>query len=93
MKFPEHKASLQLTHNQHRDYYEPLADWIAKDEMYDWESEEAKHRAIATDECWTLQWYPNTPIGFNAVAAPTLEECLAFANREDDKAKPSPGDL
>jgi hypothetical protein len=78
VNFPEHKCGLYLTHNQHRDYYEPLAQWIEdQDDQYDWDSDEAKARAIATDECWTLQWYPETPIGFNAIAAPTLNELLA----------------
>ncbi len=49
--------------------------------MFDWENKEAEARAIAADEIWTLQWYPNTPVGFNSIAAPTLEELLAFASR------------
>ena len=48
------------------------------DDLYAWESEEAKQRAIEMDECWTLQLYPDTPIGFMAIAAPTLEDLLRF---------------
>lgn len=81
MKFPDHKCGLYLTHNEHRDLYEPLERWLAGPDgkSLHWASDEAKQRAIATDECWVLQWYPDTPIGFYCVAAPTLEECLALA--------------
>ena len=79
--FPAHRASLTLIHNQHRDYYQPLREWIAENDWCDWEDEAAKERAIAADECWSIQWYPDTPVGFYAVAAPTLEEVLRLANK------------
>lgn len=83
MKLPNHKCSLELTHNKHRDYYQTAAEAIAERESHgcppDWKDEEAKQRAIATDEIWELHWYPDTPIGFHAIYAPTLEELLAFA--------------
>lgn len=79
LKFPQHKASLSLVHNDHRNLYMRLDEWIAENDWCDWADEESKQRAIGMDECWTLQWYPETPVGFCAVAAPTLEECLALA--------------
>lgn len=81
MEFPAHKCGLFLTHNEHRDYYETLEEWIngGLGKQFDWESDEAKQRAIKTDECWTLQWYPETPVSFHAVAAPTLDECMRLA--------------
>lgn len=81
MTFPDHKCGLYLTHNEHRDTYTPLWQHIEEDRA-DWRDEESKKRAIETDECWTLQWYPDTPIGFFRVSAPTLEECLALATKE-----------
>lgn len=89
MQFPSHKCGLYLTHNEHRDTYEPIATYIAEMNCRIWESEEAKQRAIASDEVWELQWYPNTPISFCGVAAPTLEECLAFALKveADERAR------
>jgi len=80
--FPEHACSLQLTHNDHLDVYETAETWLVhanRDELYDWKNEEQKQRAIETNEIWTLHWYPNTPIGFNSVAAPTLQELLDYA--------------
>ena len=82
MKFPEHKCGLYLEHNENRDSYETVKEHLEKGywEFCEWESDGHKQRAIDTNEIWTLQWYPNTPVGFNAVAAPTLEELLEFAN-------------
>lgn len=80
MKLPAHKCGLFLTHNEHRDYYEDLEKFIYNNRIDDdFASPEAMQRAIDTDECWTLQWYPETPVGFCRVAAPTLEELLAMA--------------
>jgi len=78
--FPAHRAELHLDHNDHKNAYESAEHWIVENgETYAWQDDEAKQRAIDTDEIWTLQWYPNTPIGFFAVAAPTLDEVLALA--------------
>lgn len=78
--FPVHKVGLSLEHNQHKKFYEKPEDWIAENEWCDWESEAEKKKAIETNEIWTLQWYPETPIGFYAVAAPTLVDLLRLAN-------------
>lgn len=80
MKLPGHKCGLFLQHNEHRSYYEAAAEWIGQNDHYAWKDEASKQAAIASDSVWTLQWYPDTPIGFYAVAAPTLEELLELAN-------------
>ncbi len=84
MNFPKHAASMTLAHNEHLDYYMTASAWLDQEEERgnspDWENEEAEARAIATNEIWVLQWYPNTPISSYKAAAPTLEELLAFAN-------------
>lgn len=79
MNLPKHKCALHLEHNVHRSVYETVEQWCQENEIFEWKDEESKQRAIATDEVWTLQWYPETPVGFCAVAAPTLEELLAAA--------------
>ena len=78
MKLPDHKCALFLTHNEHRSYYEPAEKFIEEQTLC-FKDDDAKARAIATDEIWVLQWYPDTPIGSYTVAAPTLEEVLALA--------------
>lgn len=84
---PPHKCGLNLNHNDHKNNYETAAQWIVDNDWCDWKNEHAKQRAIDTDEIWTLQWYPNTPVGFYALAAPTLDELLARAN-ESPNARP-----
>lgn len=85
IQFPVHSGALFLEHNAHKNSYQSIIEWIEDDkengqEFYAWKNEEQKQRAIDANEVWTLQWYPETPVGFHAVAAPTLEELLEFAN-------------
>ena len=47
----------------------------------DWVSEEQKQKAIATNDCWTLQWYPHTPVGFYKMSAADLDVLLEAAGR------------
>lgn len=82
IELPEHKCGLHLEHNVNRDYYQSVADYIDDyPDLYNWPSEDEKRAAIESNELWTLQWYPETPIGFYAVAAATLETLLEFANQ------------
>lgn len=80
MIFPKHSCGLSLTHNQHKDYYQTLIEYLSDENVQsNFKDATAKQRAIDADEIWELQWYPNTPIGFYCVSAPTLEEVLAYA--------------
>lgn len=79
--FPKHKGGMFLTHNEHKNTYDSAGQWIVENtDRVSWASDEAKLRSIETDEIWAIQWYPDTPVGFCAVAAPTLEELLKLAN-------------
>ena len=71
---PAHKCGLFITHNEHKDYYRTVAQEIEDDNSrhYDWVSPVEMQKAVETDEMWVLQWYPNTPIGFNCIAAASL---------------------
>lgn len=82
--FPPHKGGLILEHNPHHGMYESASLWIAESDHVDWESEESKQAAIDADSIWTLQWYQNTPVGFIAVAAPTLADLIRFACEDDN---------
>lgn len=81
MRLPDHKAALFLTHNSHLNYYETVVQAIERMEYgyNDWVSEEQKRKAIETDDCWFIQWYPNTPIGSYTLAAADLEVLLDAA--------------
>lgn len=83
MKWPKHEASLHLTHNQHKAYYRTVAELIEEGgfgcEAEEWVSEEQKQKAIATNDFWTLQWYPDTPVGFCVLSAADLDALLEAA--------------
>lgn len=44
-----------------------------------WASEEERQKALAGNSVWTIQWYPDTPIGFYCVGASTFEATAEFA--------------
>ncbi len=72
MNFPIHKAGLHLEHNAYRNYYQTIEEGLAE-EAGNWISPAERAHALATESIWTLHWYPNTPVGFNQIAASTLE--------------------
>jgi hypothetical protein len=81
VNWPAHEAGMQLSHNEHKTCYQSAKDWVEEEQdNYDWESDEAKQRAIETDSIWTLIWFPETPTKSFGIAAPTFEELLRFAN-------------
>lgn len=76
--FPKHESGLYLEHNPHKDNYLDALDYLHELDP-DFVVGNAKARCVESDEIWTLQWYPRTPVGFNLVAAPTFEEVLYSA--------------
>jgi hypothetical protein len=88
MDFPKHEASLHLTPNEHKSYYRTVQQAIDDGDfgMDEWVSEEQKHKAIANNDCWVLQWYPNTPIASYVMAAADLDVLLdAARNLKDNR--------
>jgi len=85
MTFPKHKASLHLTHNQHKAYYQTVEQYMEDNDADCWVSDEQKQKAIATNEIWELQWYPDTPIGFCLLMACDLDVLLRAASDEETK--------
>jgi hypothetical protein len=80
-ELPLHKCGLELNHNPHLGYYETAASWIntSDDQGPDWESDEDKALAIENNDFWTIQWFPQTPIGSCYIAASDLNKLLEFA--------------
>lgn len=65
--------------NDHLGFYETAEENIAKlHDFFDFASEEQKQKCIDTNRLYYIQWYPNTPVGFNVYAAPTLEELAEY---------------
>ena len=87
MQWPRHECSLSLTHNQHKDYYMTVAQAVdERDHGYGsgtWISEEQKQKAIETNECWTLQWYPQTPVSCFIVTACDLDALMEFVMQQE----------
>lgn len=54
-----------------------VATMVAEDENYsdlsDWISQEDRDKAVANNGIWTLQWYPNTPVGFCTIHGSSLQ--------------------
>ena len=74
--------SLHLSRNaDHACNYVTAKEWI-EDYQPEWFEEDAPseiQRMKDTDTIWTLQIYPNTPIGFNAWNAATLDSVVDAA--------------
>lgn len=92
IKWPRHEASLTLTHNEHKNYYQTVAESIERDDFgYQddcWVSPEQRQKAIDTNDCWTLQWYPNTPVCFRIQSAADLDALLASTEKYASRAEP-----
>jgi len=81
VQFPRHAASLHLTHNQHKSYYETVAKAIESGtyDDEDWINPEQRQRALETNDVWELQWYPDTPVGSYRLLAADLDALLTAA--------------
>lgn len=92
IRWPRHAAELILTHNSHLSNYMTVAEEVDSEmglryDDEDWVAPDEKAKAIATNELWTLQWYPDTPVGFCVVHASTFQALIDWMNaREDDPA-------
>lgn len=83
IKFPKHKAGLSLEHNEHLNYYATVEDECINNSLYakeHWISEDQYWKAIETNECWALTWYPDTPVGYCLYRAADLDELLKFVD-------------
>lgn len=89
MKFPSHKAGLQLSHNEHKNVYETVEEYTGDlmscgdedpNSLGDWISQEQKDKAIKEQDFWELHWYPDTPVGFYRLWAYDIDELLRVAN-------------
>ena len=84
-------SSLSIAFNEeHAPNYNTAAEWAAgyspgysgtADDRIEWLSDDDRLKAIADNSVWTIQWYPNTPVGFSCVGASTLAGAVAAAIR------------
>lgn len=87
--WPRHNDSLHLTHNQHKGYYQTVAQSIEEEGFgYTeecWISDEQKQKAIDTNDCWFIQWYPDTPVGFYVLSGCDLDAVLEAARKTQEE--------
>lgn len=84
IRWPAHKVSMHIHHNEHLSYYETVEQALNQS-TYDragFPDQDEIDKAIKTGEVWTIQWYPDTPVGFCRVHAATLSRALEAANEE-----------
>ena len=83
--FPAHNGTLSLIHNDHKTEEQSVKEWLdsldsdGQSDLYEWVSDEQRQKAIASDTMWTLQWSPNDPESFYAMAAADLDALLTAA--------------
>ena len=80
--FPRH-LTLTLEHNPHKSVCQPLDEYLANNDVT-FETAAERDTALAEDSLWVLQWYPDTPVGFLAVAAADPVTLIKFAWRVGD---------
>ena len=79
--FPPHKAGLYLEHNTHKCLYQTVQQYLDDRGLnnMEWVSPEDRDKSINMDELWTLQWYPDTPVGFCQLASYSIHRLLKAA--------------
>jgi len=82
--FPEHKGEMFIEHNGHKSNYETVENYIEwrKFDDDDFATPESKKKCIENDSIWVLQWYPNTPVGFNVLVGSSLQEIITNLTKE-----------
>ena len=80
---PSHKSSFHLTHNQHLAYYQTVEEYLADCGAHadQWGDAAERAEAIATNEMWELQWYPDTPIGSYTIYAASLPALMVAVTK------------
>ena len=75
---PRHDFGITIEHNPHLGAYESVGAYIEETDLFDVTPDDLAE-CIRTGELWTMQWYPESSVGFCAIAAPTLARLLAIA--------------
>lgn len=89
MDFPNH-VSFTLEHNPQNVLHLTVDDFLANQKAIDemtgfcdspnFESEDHRVLSVISNELWTLHYYPGNSVAIY-LAAPSLDELLAFAKR------------
>ena len=70
------KCSVSVTINQHRDYYEPIEQYLIGTNNYNDIDKKVLSEIVRLDELVEIQFYPDTPIGSYCVYHYDLESAI-----------------
>lgn len=66
-------SSLTIGFNEdHAPNYMTAAEYEATEPGDDWVSETEREKALENNTVWSIQWYPQTPVGFCRLKASSL---------------------
>ena len=72
----------------HKVNYTSLKEWIDEsDDLYSDVDSETRRMMVESDSDWSIQIYPDTPIGFNVYRASTLADVIDAAMKEQEQVK------
>ena len=73
--YTEKAGNWSIKFNEHKDDYHDINKLLSNmDDVYEFESDEAKKKVIDSDSLYVLHWYNLTPVGSYTVCASSLEE-------------------
>lgn len=76
------KGGVYLSVNEHKNIYESAKEYLMRDQDIQDVHHEVFEKMVEFDCVVELQYYPNTPVGFNRVyhydVGAAIEEALAF---------------
>lgn len=85
---PDHKAELSLSHNPHRNFYQTVEEYVKISDVHDaeWVNAVEMTAAIAEDELWVLEWYPDTPVGSYRILGVSFYSIMSVLQDQKDRA-------
>ena len=76
----EHSSLTVSFNDEHSPNYVTAKEWAEKYGGYGpedgWWSEQDRYKALSKNSVWTIQWYPDTPVGFYVVRASSFEGAI-----------------
>lgn len=82
-------TSISLTWNEdHSPMYQEADGYYEYDSSV-WVSQDEFLKAMMENSVWTLQWYPDTPVGFHKIMASSLEAIYNWIDKHYENSKAS----
>lgn len=72
------KASVSVTINEHRNYYQTVEQYLEEDDIEDVD-QEVINKMVELDTIVELQCYPRTPIGFHLIHHYDVDQAIDSA--------------